>query len=89
MTPVMTECDELSLPYDTVLDESPDFSLPQTLLCGQAFRWRQLDQNTFIGAPLKKYVRLHRRRKNCRLLSERGGFWILFLQCHALPVHIA
>ena len=28
MTPVMTECDELSLPYDTVLDESPDFSLP-------------------------------------------------------------
>ena len=58
MTPVMTECDELSLPYDTVLDESPDFSLPQTLLCGQAFRWRQLDQNTFIGAAFEKVCQI-------------------------------
>ena len=58
MTPVMTECDELSLLYDTVLDESPDFSLPQTLLCGQAFRWRQLDQNTFIGAAFEKVCQI-------------------------------
>ena len=43
---------------NVILENFNNFSLSQTLDCGQAFRWRQIDQNVWEGIAFGKYLKI-------------------------------
>ncbi|MFR9190573.1 MAG: DNA glycosylase, partial [Anaerotruncus massiliensis (ex Togo et al. 2019)] len=49
MAPVSTGCGAFLRGNDVILPDSGDFSLPETLDCGQAFRWKRLPDGGFFG----------------------------------------
>ena len=43
---------------NVVIEELENFTLEQTLDCGQAFRWQAIDENTWHGVAFGRYLKL-------------------------------
>ena len=46
---------------DLLLEDAHNFALDQTLDCGQAFRWQELEENTWQGVAFGKYLKISKK----------------------------
>ncbi|MDR1753480.1 MAG: DNA-3-methyladenine glycosylase 2 [Eubacterium sp.] len=63
----------------------PGFSLARTLFCGQAFRWKQLDDVTFFGIVDGKALKVRQESKGITLTPAEDrdiSFWEYYFDIH-------
>ena len=74
MTPVSTGCAAFLRGNDVILPDSGDFSLPETLDCGQAFRWKKLPDGSFFGVARGRACHIAQTAGEVRILGGAEDF---------------
>ena len=74
MAPVSTGCGAFLRGNDVILPDSGDFSLPETLDCGQAFRWKRLPDGGFFGVARGRACHIAQTAGEIRILGGAEDF---------------